>query len=86
MFNSQAAAGWSGAPAGRTFVKVKGTRFQRFIEFESSINGESLSRELIAPVSALREIREAQNAAILPSGPSAGDAAARAKSPVFKRL
>jgi phenol hydroxylase P0 protein len=78
MVSSQAAGAWSGVPAGKTFVKVKGTRLGRFIEFEFSINDEDLTIELILPVSAFREFCEAQNATILPSDPSAEVDAERA--------
>ncbi len=78
MASSQAAGAWKGVPAGKTFVKVKGTRLGKFIEFEFSINDEDLTIELILPVHAFREFCTAQNVTVLPSDPSAGVDAERA--------
>ena len=50
MVSGQAAGAWSDVPLGKTFVKVKGTRLGKFIEFEFSINDEDLTIELILPV------------------------------------
>ncbi|MFY9639515.1 MAG: phenol hydroxylase subunit [Rhodomicrobium sp.] len=78
MVSSQAVGTWSGVPVGKTFVKIKGTRLGRFIEFEFSINDEDLTIELVLPVSAFREFCVMQNATILPSDASAEEEAERA--------
>ncbi|MGO9485725.1 MAG: phenol hydroxylase subunit [Rhodomicrobium sp.] len=78
MVSSQAAGAWSCASAGKTFVKVKGTRLGKFIEFEFSINDEDLTIELILPVAAFREFCASQSVTILPSDPSAEVDAERA--------
>ncbi len=78
MVSSQAVGTWKGVPVGKTFVKIKGTRLGRFIEFEFSINDEDLTIELVLPVSAFREFCVMQNATILPSDASAEEEAERA--------
>ena len=78
MVSSQAAGARSAVPAGKTFVKIKGTRLGKFIEFEFSINDEDLSIELILPVAAFREFCAAQDVTLLPPDPSAGADAERA--------
>jgi Phenol hydroxylase subunit len=74
MVSSQAVGAWSGVPVGKTFVRVKGARLGRFIEFEFSINDDDLTIELVLPVSAFREFCATQNVTILPSGASAEEA------------
>jgi phenol hydroxylase P0 protein len=78
MVSSQTAGAWSAVPAGKTFVKVKGARLGKFIEFEFSINDRDLTIELILPVQAFREFCEAQNVTLLPSDSSAEVDAERA--------
>jgi len=78
MVSSQAADTRERASLGNIFVKVKGTRLGKFIEFEFSINDDDLTIELILPVSAFREFCQAQNATILESDPSAEEDAERA--------
>ena len=127
MVSSQAAGAWSGVPAGKTFVKVKGTRLGRFIEFEFSINDEHLPALSAEPANSgwqgergfVHEVAqrlfknsfEGQTAYLCGPPPvieacnnalmqgrlfekhiflerflTQGDAAARSKSPFFKRL
>jgi phenol/toluene 2-monooxygenase (NADH) P0/A0 len=78
MVSSQAADTDSAVSLGKAFVKVKGTRLGKFIEFEFSINDEDLTIELILPVPAFREFCKAQNATILHTDPSVEEDAERA--------
>ena len=78
MVSGQDRRARSCVPIGKTFVKVKGTRLGKFIEFEFSINDEDLTIELVLPVSAFQEFCASQNATLLPPDPAAEAEAERA--------
>ena len=55
----------------RKFVRILGTRSDRFVEFEFSINDSDLAVELILPFVAFDEFCSLQNATVLPPEPAA---------------
>lgn len=50
---------------GATFVKVKGTRLGRYVEFDFILNDDDLTIELILPLTAFEEFCRMQNATVL---------------------
>lgn len=52
---------------GKAFVKIKGVRLGRFVEFEFSLNDEDLTVELVLPFAAFEEFRARYRAELLPS-------------------
>lgn len=48
----------TGIDIGRTFVRVLGTRHDRFVEFEFTVNDRDLTIELVMPFAAFREFCE----------------------------
>lgn len=58
--------------AAEKFVRVTGTRLDRYVEFEFSVNDSDLMVELILPFEAFDEFCTLQNATVLPPR---GDAA-----------
>jgi phenol hydroxylase P0 protein len=57
----------------RKFVRVTGTRLDKYVEFEFSVNDADLTVELILPFSAFDEFCRLQNATILPAAASAAE-------------
>ena len=55
----------------RKFVRILGTRGDRYVEFEFSINDSDLAVELILPFAAFDEFCSLQNATVLPPEPAA---------------
>jgi phenol hydroxylase P0 protein len=51
----------------KKFVRVTGTRLDRYVEFEFSVNDPDLTVELILPFSAFDEFCALQEAVVLPS-------------------
>lgn len=56
-----------GGSLGATFVKVKGTRLGRYVEFDFILNDDDLTIELILPIAAFEEFCRMQNATVLPA-------------------
>ena len=52
------------------FVRVTGTRLDKYVEFEFSVNDADLTVELILPFAAFDEFCRLQNATVLPPDPS----------------
>lgn len=61
-------------PLGKAFVRVTGTRGDKFVEFEFSVNDNDLMVELILPISAFDEFCVLQDAVALPPAPDAAGA------------
>lgn len=61
----------SGIDIGRTFVRVLGTRHDRFVEFEFTINDRDLTIELIMPFDAFREFCETNRCDVVAADGSA---------------
>lgn len=55
----------------RKYVRVTGTRRDRFVEFEFSVNDADLTVELVMPVDAFREFCRANDVVMLPPPPAA---------------
>ncbi len=55
----------------RKFVRILGTRHDRYVEFEFSINDSDLAVELILPFAGFDEFCSLQNATVLPPEPAA---------------
>lgn len=55
----------------KKFVRVTGTRLDRYVEFEFSINDSDLTVELILPFAAFDEFCSLQEAVVLPPEPAA---------------
>jgi phenol hydroxylase P0 protein len=73
-----------GAPSGvraeaqlRKYVRIIGSRLDRYVEFEFIVNDQDLSVELILPFGAFDEFCELQNASVLPPDPAIADALER---------
>jgi phenol hydroxylase P0 protein len=55
----------------KKFVRVTGTRLDRYVEFEFSVNDADLTVELILPFAAFDEFCALQEAVVLPPEPEA---------------
>ncbi len=55
----------------KKFVRVTGTRLDRYVEFEFSVNDADLTVELILPFAAFDEFCMLQEAVVLPPEPAA---------------
>jgi len=55
----------------KKFVRVTGTRLDRYVEFEFSVNDADLTVELILPFTAFDEFCSLQEAVVLPPEPTA---------------
>jgi phenol hydroxylase P0 protein len=55
----------------RKFVRVTGTRLDKYVEFEFSVNDADLTVELILPFAAFDEFCRLQNATVLSPQPAA---------------
>lgn len=53
----------------RKFIRVTGSRLDRYVEFEFSVNDQDLTVELVLPFSAFDEFCELQQAVVLPVPP-----------------
>ena len=58
--------GLRGQASMRKFVRVTGTRLDKYVEFEFSVNDADLTVELILPFAAFDEFCRLQNATVLP--------------------
>lgn len=63
--------GGSTSSIDRKYVRVTGTRRDRYVEFEFSLNDADLTVELVMPVDAFREFCRANDVVMLPPPPAA---------------
>jgi len=56
---------------GQAYVRVTGTRLDRYVEFEFSVNDADLTVELILPFAAFDEFCRQRGATVLPPEPEA---------------
>ena len=50
---------------GDVFIRVTGTRLEKFVEFDFSINDETLTVELVMPMGAFREFCDFYQASVV---------------------